>query len=1090
MKDILKKYAQIISAALTLSMIAPVVPTAAEGTEDDEIVTFIVRTSFEPAAVVEAEMRSGGYAKKDAFTEAYIESVSENIEDKNIKIRDELAAELGVAADGYIYTQADSGFTITARRGDMEKILAAADVIAVYEDGYLYAVPDDEETDGEGVNPVATTTEFNGQGTLIAIIDSGFQVDHPYLNTSISSPKLSQADAESKISNIGYGVYYSQKIPFIYSYVRKSSTLANMALDPNHGTHVAGIAAGKEGTIQNGDVINGAAPEAQLALMACSETSNGSISYKNVKKGIDDALTLGADVINMSLGSDYEDVRTSDASLKTSITNARKAGVVVCTSQGNASRGFYDNQPLVTNIDYGTAGFMGNYTDTFSVASADTKEYYSNWLKLVTGDGIDIAANPAVEVSGIAAFADTVTSATEFVDCGYGAAADFSGKTLTGKVALIQRGDLTFSDKTTNAKNAGAIAAIVYDNIAGPYVNMVGCVLPSVFVTSEDGEKLRAMTNKTVYVDGTGFFEIKNYTTPGKPSSYTSWGFSETMQLTPNITGYGGNVFSSAPGNTYVNKSGTSMASPYLAGISACLKSYLNEEPFGMLINVNPADLIQQMLMATAIPITYPDSDIPYSPRLQGAGMVNLDNALAAPVVLYNSAGRTLVNLGDGIDNTFKLSFTAKNYSDTDVTFDDVTVHVGTDGETDGYVSGTQSLTASYTKPPVTVPANGTADITINVTLDSAELANVASTFTNGFYIDGFVRLSNNEYYVGLPFSGFRGSWGSVPIWDTTIYDTGGSSIIYNYGNINLDGTYLTTTAKNAKNSTVTYTFGGSGTRYSNTQYTIISPANADGNFDNLSAVFVPYRASNSVILSLVKDGTAKVSRTVPGYHSKFNRYNYELTSTNAQNNALKSLPDGDYTFRLTGKFDSGNKKTTQTLDFPVAVTIDNTAPEISMVLSEDHSELDVTVTDANYIRSVTVDYTDTNGNAKTETVTRGNTETSYTKEFSLTNANPFTIKVTAKDYAYNTATSDDYAVTAKIGGTESTTFKKTLTNNGSEEATYTGVAGMVRSGEVTKSFSGDFTSAQTLAKNAGIVVAVIVEGLYDNTATAAFELK
>ena len=1089
MKNISKKRAGVVSAALALFMIMPVVPSMAEVAEyDNETVTFIVRTSFTPAAVVEAEMRSGGRAKSDSYTDSYIEHVSDDIEDKNTKIRETLAAELGVDADGYIYTQADSGFTITARRGDMEKILAASGVTAVYEDGYLYAVPDDEETYGEGAAPTATTTEYKGQGTLIAVIDSGFQVDHPYLNASVTAPKLSQEEAESKISGIGYGEYYSQKIPFIYSYGKSSSALADIALSPDHGTHVAGIAAGKEGIIQNGDVINGAAPEAQLALMACSETAGSkSMSFAKVKKGIDDALILGADVINMSLGTNYEDVRIYNGTdtIGTSITNARGAGVVVCTSQGNASWGFYDNQPFVTNIDYGVAGFMGNYTDTFSVASADTTEYYDTMLKLVTGDGIDIAASPAAEASGVAAFEDIVTTATEFVDCGYGATSDFTGKTLTGKVALIERGNGTFADKTANAKNAGAVAAIIYNNKIEPYVKMSGCVLPSVFVTKADGEMLAAMTNKTVYTDGTGFFDIKNYTTPGKPSSYSSWGFSETMQLTPNITGYGGNVYSAAPGSTYQNMSGTSMASPYLAGISACVKSYLDEEPFGALTNVNTADLIQQMLMTTAIPITYSDSDLPYSPRLQGAGMVELDSALAAPVVLYNGAGKTLVNLGDGINSSFTLSFTAQNYSGTDVIFDNVAVDVVTDGEEDGYVSGTQKLSAVYTKPSVTVPAGGTANVTIDVTLDSRELAAVAATFTNGFYIDGFVRLSNDEYYAGLPFSGFRGSWGSVPMWDATIYDNGGSTIIYKDDNVNLDGTYLTTIV-NKK----TYTLGGSGTRYSGTKYTIISPANADGNFDNISAVFVPYRASNGVTLSLMKDGTTKQSRAVTGYFSKFTRYSYAFASSAAQNNKLKTLPDGDYTFRLTGKFDSGNKKTTQTLDFPITVTIDNTAPEIKTVLAEDYGSIDVTVTDANYIRSVTVDYTDTEGNAKTETVKRDSTETSFTNTFALTNANPFTVKVTAKDYAYNTAISDDYAVAAKTGAAESTAFKKTLTNTGAAEATYTGVTGTVTSGNVIKSFEGEFNTTQTLQSGSGIVVAVIVEGLYDNTATAEFELK
>lgn len=1093
MRHYLKKY--ICAAAAVCTAVSVISPAAvyAEGSDteyDDEIVTFIVQTEYTPAALVRAAQEASG-AKRGMLKGARGADPGAEVEKKNQSILEQAAKELEVdTSDSIIYTEVDSGFTITCRRGDMEKLLAIDGIINVEEDIVFYAVPDNEEPEGDEVlSSAAAEAEYLGEGTLIAVIDGGFDLDHPYFEAAPESPKLSADDATAKIDSMGYGKYVSEKIPYTYDYYSGYALNTYIEDDPEHGTHVAGIAAGKNGTFTAnvGEVtINGAAPEAQLALMAASSGPNsGRFNWSVVKLAINDAIKLGADVINMSLGSPYVDIRHGNyKDVLTSITNARKAGITVCVAQGNDSIGFYNSVPCVENMDYGASGMMANYTDAFSVASVNAETYYDNLTKLVTGDGLEIAANTYPDSYTSKTFASTVTAATEFVDCGTGQASDFTGKTLKNKIALIKRGDNTFEDKTKNAKNAGAIAAIIYDNVDEPYLNISGCVLPSVFITKSDGERLAAAATKTVYVNGTMSVKLTDNATANEPSSFTSWGFSETMQLTPNISAYGGNIYSAAPGGGYQNLSGTSMASPYIAGASACVRSYLNALSLG---SVNYGELTQQLLMSTAIPLRHKDNDaLTYSPRVQGAGMVSVDNAVVMPVVLYNTSGKTLINLGDDIGSSFTLSFKAKNFSDKDVTFDKVNVTVTTDGtaqttEGDIVVYGTNPLTvSSYTSDPVTVPANGEKDISINVELNGSQLQSYASVFTNGFYIDGFVKLSNDDYYAGLPFSGFRGNWGSVPIWDSTIYDDGGSELIYKNDNINLNGTYLTTKEKNK-----TVTFGGSGTKY-----TIISPANGDGYYDTLSAIFAPRRSLSAVTLSLVQNNTAKVSRSVNDIHHKYNQYTYELANTKVLTSTLKALADGDYTFCMAGKFNDGSSTQTQNLNFPITVTIDNTAPEISMVLSDDYKTLAVTAADTNYIRSITVNYTDNDGNAKTETKTFGNTNKSESNVFTLVNANPFTISVTAVDYAYNTAISDDYAVTAQSDSAQSTAFKKTISNTGTASVTYSRVSGTVTSDGITKSFEHEFTTDKTLESGAGLIIGIIVEGLYDNTAAAVFQLK
>ena len=1088
----MKKFLHFISALTAAAVIAPSGAFAAEpeyGSEyDDELVTFIVQTEYTPAAITRMEQEKS-VVKRGPLKSMKSADPSTEVEKKNEAILENAARELEVdISDSIIYTEADSGFTITCRRGDMEKLLALDGVINVEEDGVFYAVPDDEEPEGDEVlSSAATEAEYIGQGTLIAIIDSGFDLDHPYFAAAPESEKLTESKAGGKIASLGRGRYVSQKIPFAYDYYSKTDASGQIEDDPEHGTHVAGIAAGKNGvfTANVGEVtINGAAPEAQLALMACSSGPNsGSLGWAVVKQAIDDAVKLDADVINMSLGSSYVDVRHGDfKTVQASITNARKAGIVVCVSEGNSSRGFYDKAPLVTDVDYGTAGFMGNYTDTFSVASVNAEIYYDNLTRLIAGDGTEMGANTYPDSYTSKTFAATVTTATEYVDCGKGLASDFTGKTLTGKIALIQRGDLSFEDKTKNAKNAGAKAAIIYDNVDEPYVNMANCVLPSVFVTKADGERLVAAETKTVEVNGTIPVKLTDNTSANQPSSFTSWGFSETMQLTPNISAYGGNIYSAAPGGGYQKMSGTSMASPYIAGASACVRSYLNTKD---LKNVNYAELIQQLLMSTAIPLTYPDNDaLPYSPRVQGAGMVSAENAIKSPVILYNSSGKTLINLGDNsshsLDYGFMLSFTAENLSDEEIIFNKVDIAVTTDWaeiDADGnyVVAGSTALTPTYTAEPVTVPAHGKTDVSIPVKIDVSTPNYLAGYFKNGIYLDGFIRLSNDDCYAGMPFSGFRGSWCGVPVWDSTIYDEGGSKLIYEDKNIKIDGTYLKTTEN--KKAVI---FGGSGTKY-----TVISPKNADGYYDTLTAVFAPKRSLSAVKLSLVQGTSEKVSRSENSIYHKFKRYEYPLANTTDLTNKLKELPDGDYKLRMTGTFDDGKNKQSQNLTFPITVTIDNTAPDVDMTLSDDYKTLTVTAEDENYLRSITVNYTDMSGAAKTETKTLDCTQKEYTQAFSLTDANPWTISVTAMDYARNSVTSEEYAMTASADGVAATAFKKTLSGT----STYTGVSGTVTSGGVTKSFDAEFGNNITLS-GGDVLIGIIVEGLYDNTATAEFNLK
>ncbi|MFK2826923.1 M28 family peptidase [Bacillus sp. B190/17] len=102
---------------------------------------------------------------------------------------------------------------------------------------------------------------------------------------------------------------------------------------------------------------------------------------------------------------------------------------------------------------------------------------------------------------------------SEVVYAGLGTASDFAGKDVTGKIVLIQRGELTFADKAANAAAAGAKAVLIYNNTAGTLKSSIpssGNYVPTLGLTQEEGVALKTLLDEgqavtaTVKVIGAG----------------------------------------------------------------------------------------------------------------------------------------------------------------------------------------------------------------------------------------------------------------------------------------------------------------------------------------------------------------------------------------------------------------------------------------------------------------------------------------------------------------------------------------------------------------------------------------------------------
>lgn len=205
-------------------------------------------------------------------------------------------------------------------------------------------------------------TYYKGKSTVVAVIDTGINYEHQDMKLDEGvTPKFSESEWKDKISVLGYGKYFSEKVPFGYNYINNDNDI--LSKSDFHGYHVAGITSG------NGELL-GVAPNTQIvALKALGNVGGGTTDQ--LVRAIEDAVKLDVDVINMSLGSE-NGVVDEDAFKSKAIKKAMENGVLCCISAGNA--GTADGYNQCSNnyklVDTGTINSPGTTKEALTVASA------------------------------------------------------------------------------------------------------------------------------------------------------------------------------------------------------------------------------------------------------------------------------------------------------------------------------------------------------------------------------------------------------------------------------------------------------------------------------------------------------------------------------------------------------------------------------------------------------------------------------------------------------------------------------------------------------------------------------------------------
>ncbi|MBO7748605.1 S8 family serine peptidase [Paenibacillus sp. MWE-103] len=597
----------------------------------------IVTLSGEPGAV-------GSFASANGIATLTEESARKAADSQQASfIQAARTNGLGMAVN-HRYNTVLNGLEVTIAANQIPALAALPGVTSVFENRTYYSVPDVAPV-GDPTKPLyydnlpleqigadkAWAEGYTGAGLKVGVIDTGIDYAHPDLAGAYKG---------------GYDAYFDDNDPY-----EEIPNPEVKNLGTSHGTHVSGTIAGRASSANAEYAQKGVAYGADLHMYKVLgfdiATGKSSGSSAQVIEGIERAVEDGMDVINLSLGSDLEkDVNTPDAA---AINNAVLAGVVAVIANGNAGPAYYTmGSPASSQlaISVGAATTEAPYF-TGTVASAFDAEHPVGIQTMGWRTGQeDLAAYLGTEPIGA-------------VYAGLGSDADYAGKDVADKVVLLSRGVLAFVDKIAIAKAHGAKAVIVFNGIndgeapnlsddikdRNGFINsLLGdspAFIPTFDMEGTYGRKLAkqvlaqpetaltfafgASFERAVGVEGD---RIADFSSKG-PNSDPDW------SIKPDVVAPGNNIFSTWPAygkdkpdvsyrDAYNRISGTSMATPHVAGLALLLKEKHPEwTPFD----------VRAALANTAVELTDGDGHA-YDAYTQGAGRVDVSKALDTPALL------------------------------------------------------------------------------------------------------------------------------------------------------------------------------------------------------------------------------------------------------------------------------------------------------------------------------------------------------------------------------------------------------------------------------------------------------------------------
>lgn len=851
-----------------------------------------------------------------------------------------------------------NGISIEVKRADIQKIRALSGVKEVTEVETFMPSMESAKEITQAYN-VWKNYGYKGDGMVVSVIDTGIDSTHKDLkNIDTSSLKLSKDKVDEKVQALKHGKYFTDKVPYGYNYADSNTQVVDTTSEM-HGMHVAGIigANGDAEEASVGNAIRGVAPQAQLlAMKVFSNNTNIKGAYTDdIIAAIEDSVKLGADVINMSLGSD-SGLQDSNDPEQAAIKNATDAGVLCVVAAGNSQTSTTTSswsQPLnaLGLKDTSTLGNPAIGSDAFSVASYENSKLLFPEVNITLGKGTvrNTVFEPAAGVNDVSVLA----ASHEFVYCGFGKDEEFRKLPfggLKGKIALVQRGEITFAEKALNALWARPDAVIMFNSEAGgdaPFkmtVDEAAIIdMPVISIGRSDGMAILDSINKG---DNTFKFEATgkkvNIPNPdaGDMSQYSSWGPGPGLEFKPEITAPGGDIYSLANNNSYQSMSGTSMATPHVSGAEALILQGLKSKN---LLLRDKIEFAKNSAMNTS-KIVYDkyNDKAPISPRRQGAGLIQIENAIKNNVIATDKTGKAAAALKT-IGQVTSFDINLKNYSSKDVTYTLDNGGVLTEVKSDSALikeTSIKNAEMSFNKTSITVKANSSETVAVTIKLPEG--------FEKNNYVEGYVKFNSSEEAnpsLVIPYMGFYGDWSQEAIIDKPLYENGSFVKLTSLYSFTSNGSilYLGFKGNDSNNNPII-----------DSKDIAFSP-NGDDINDKIGGILYLLRDAKKLKADIVDKKTNNILQTV---YTKSNvvkntleEFNSEQGSSTILNNGTwdgkvfnsstgkyETAPEGEYIYRITAAADGLDSKD-QVLDLPIK--LDVTAPEIKIDKLVKHSDSD-----------------------------------------------------------------------------------------------------------------------------------------------------
>lgn len=830
---------------------------------------------------------------------------------------------------------------------------------------------------------VSTERGYNGKGRVVAILDTGADVRHPDFRLSekgLKAAKYNETSINEKIAELHlWGRFETDKIPYAYNYADRSFDILDKA---DHGQHIAGTIAGNAEVPSKGVV--GVVPEAQLLVMRVFPIGKPGTNTAIYAEAIDDAVLLGADSINMSLGS-FAGSEDADKIMTKVVQNANEHGSIVCIAGGNDGYQFSKNHYQPSDIlDFATVGAPATMKESLAVASFNNSK--------ITMHSAEIEVNGTKYPVSQAEFAKSrpqklleLGKNYDLVFVGKGNSPDDYTEDVTGKIVLAERGGANFAQKSALAASKGAVGCIIgyilinpgerEDFTYQPYIETDDSVVPTYGLSNKLYLELKQELVENKGVIKFNQFDSLSQESPSKNimSDFSSWGPTPGLGIKPEITAPGGDIWSTANNNGYQSMSGTSMATPHVAaGIAAVRGKLATMNNLGLKDN-QIAMFVKKVLMNTAKPARTLDDSGYFSVRNQGAGIMDLKDATSGKYVTVEDNDSTRTSFGDAkiefkqIQETIlNVNVKLQSYLDEKVKYN-VSYVLQTD---DVDKNGSVNLEPDEYKP-IKLGEGKLGSIELGFkestvfaqSINWQENQSLSEKYPKGYFIDGYLFFTPDGSEVPsltIPMLAFKGGWSDLTIFENFIHeynleterplwlpakeineyiDFTKPEGIYNAHIDDINATMLLTNMVDVGNERSFRNALGRGIDGKFTDNLAISPGVKDKSQDSFKFRGVFLRNWDDFYMEILDDQGVLVKKIENPYRKSGRKSGYTVNGTevysisedpwfwDGTNTAGDQVPEGIYTLKVHAKTPNNPNAKDQIIE--VKVKVDNTKPTI-----------------------------------------------------------------------------------------------------------------------------------------------------------------